>query len=585
MKKILILLLFAGCISASTLTDSSSVRISAQDSIPAYSPTDIVVMQKKIGGTYKWKKMYMSQLRTILQDTLKFNGVDTSKDYTWTGSHLWDAPSYFNSSVFINSGALELGRSGYNSGSMYFNNDSLSSNATILYALRPTAIRSLALPNVSDTLANRAWVRGVTTALPSQTGNSGKYLKTNGSTASWATVAGGVDTSKSYTWTGPGNSYTHVVTFQSGIDLHDRIGLPTSTITPTNGGLSYTTTGGYGTLPLYFVGSDGAWDTLTTRAWVRSSSGSNSFPLGLSVGLAHSANAGINFYNISNSYKILLYPLLPTANVTLYLPSSGDTLADRAWVKSHVPTLAGNITWTGNHVFGGSGKVVQFLNPPYFGALGSLNGQFYLESAGSYYTLINATTPTANRTVTFPDASGTVALTSQVPTLAGSNTWTGANTFNVQPTSIDGLNLGKAYVENGYLAFNRTNNFYYMTFSTNELTTYRQINLPDASGTLALTILSPTLVGAIGSNTIDATGARYIEYYGAGSGNPLITMTGGVNGQVVVITNHSAGTLQITENVVANGFGNGGSGIMNIVPYMALSFIYNSSVGMWLHIK
>ena len=36
------------------------------------------------------------------------------------------------------------------------------------------------------------WTRTtLTTAIPSQTGNSGKYLTTNGTTVSWDTVSGG----------------------------------------------------------------------------------------------------------------------------------------------------------------------------------------------------------------------------------------------------------------------------------------------------------------------------------------------------------------------------------------------------------
>ena len=75
MKKfILILMLLTGCTFAKmnlTLTDSSSTKISAQDSIGVWDSTMIFVVQRKVSSFYRWKKMYMYQLRHILNDSLQ----------------------------------------------------------------------------------------------------------------------------------------------------------------------------------------------------------------------------------------------------------------------------------------------------------------------------------------------------------------------------------------------------------------------------------------------------------------------------------------------------------------------------------
>jgi len=58
-----------------TLADSSSMRISNQDSVGVWDSTMIFVVQRKISGLYHWKKMYMWQLRHILNDSLKLTNL------------------------------------------------------------------------------------------------------------------------------------------------------------------------------------------------------------------------------------------------------------------------------------------------------------------------------------------------------------------------------------------------------------------------------------------------------------------------------------------------------------------------------
>ena len=308
-------------------------------------------------------------------------------------------------------------------------------------------------------------------------------------------------------------------------------------------------------------------------------------------------NNGLWIAKTGGGASALFIPATFTNAHTWYIPDETDTLAGKTWVRSHaasggidstkIPYLAKNNTFTGNNVFGGSSKVVQFLNPPYFGALGSLNGLFYLMSSGSYYTQINATTPTANRTITFPNATGTVALTNQVPTLAGSNEFTGSNTFQDAIALHGGLALPTSDVSptNGGLSYTTTGGYgtlplYFVGVDGrwDTLTTRTWVR----SNSKILTSILP--VYTITSYTINVTGIQFVKYYGGTQ--TLYAMTGGADGQVVVITNHAAGTLTIGESPgMTNDFGNGGAGTMSIPQYGAMSFIYNANAGMWFHIK
>jgi hypothetical protein len=77
MKKFIIVLMFlvTGCTFGHFLTDTSAVRISNQDSVGVWDSTMIFVVQKKVSSTYHWKKMYMWQLRHILNDSLKLTNL------------------------------------------------------------------------------------------------------------------------------------------------------------------------------------------------------------------------------------------------------------------------------------------------------------------------------------------------------------------------------------------------------------------------------------------------------------------------------------------------------------------------------
>ena len=77
-----------------------------------------------------------------------------------------------------------------NDSSIIFEGSSADDYETTLTVTNPTADRTITFPNTSGTVVTTG---NQADALPSQTSNTGKYLTTNGTTASWATVEAGTD--------------------------------------------------------------------------------------------------------------------------------------------------------------------------------------------------------------------------------------------------------------------------------------------------------------------------------------------------------------------------------------------------------
>jgi hypothetical protein len=102
-------------------------------------------------------------------------------------------------------------------------------------------------------------------------------------------------------------------------------------------------------------------------------------------------------------------------------------------------------------------------------------------SADAYETFVVATNATADRTITLPDATGTVALTSTTMPLSG-GTFTGPVTFDgASPIVLEGA----------------TGNAYETTIAVTDPTADRIITVPDTTGTMALTSDITTPVTAV----------------------------------------------------------------------------------------
>ena len=123
------------------------------------------------------------------------------------------------------------------------------------------------------------------------------------------------------------------------------------------------------------------------------------------------------------------------------------------------PTFTGNVDLTGAVLTGASPLVLE-------GA-----------TANAHETTIAVTDPTADRTITLPDASGTVAFTAS-PTFTGDVNMTGAVLTGASPLVFEGA----------------TSDGYETTFAITDPTADRTITFPDASGTVAY-LAAPAFTG------------------------------------------------------------------------------------------
>jgi hypothetical protein len=151
------------------------------------SVVDTTVIKSKAGALADYNNL-MSGLAS------KISSSDTAAAYanlvhktgaeTITGPKTFSAASTFNEADFNSGINLHTGF-----GESFYNFD--NSHSVLLYTANLSANANVQLPTQSGTLA---LLSDIGTALPGQTGNSGKYLTTDGTTASWASVTGGLTT-------------------------------------------------------------------------------------------------------------------------------------------------------------------------------------------------------------------------------------------------------------------------------------------------------------------------------------------------------------------------------------------------------
>ena len=224
-------------------------------------------------------------------------------------------------------------------------------------------------------------------------------------------------------------------------------------------------------------------------------------------------------------------------------PAASGTVALTSNLSAYLPLSGGTLTGTLNGTFGIFSNLVSAFG---FTADGGVSnaGQIQLKHTGSIFTTSGYVTIgadsantigfyfsgsstakfsnaslTATRTYTLPDASGTLALTSDLGsyvTLSTAQNISGFKTFTALATNNEavGIKLTTGVVStNGYLTLNSkvvgtlhslilapdsTTNRAEFTFDNTALRTY---TLPNASGTIALTSNIPTVSGTSGQVT------------------------------------------------------------------------------------
>lgn len=173
----------------------------------------------------------------------------------------------------------------------------------------------------------------------------------------------------------------------------------------------------------------------------------------------------------------------------------------------------------------GSKRFTQTLSKVFTLASGSVLGKIILSltegSADKSLTITNAAL-TDNRTITFPDATGTVALTSGNHT-QNTDTGTTGNTFTVDSDSV----TGKIVVDVALGAANKT-----LTITNAALTDDRTITFPDATGTVALTSVLHTQGTDAGT-----TGTDFTVKSAATTGKIKLSVVAGAADKTLTLTN------------------------------------------------
>ena len=189
------------------------------------------------------------------------------------------------------------------------------------------------------------------------------------------------------------------------------------------------------------------------------------------------------------------------SNKTIALGSNtvSGTLAEfnTALTDADFATIAGTETLTN-----------KTLTSPTVSGLTISDASIVLEgaTANDYETTLTVTDPTADRTITFKDESGTVAFTSDIPSLSGYVTESGTQTLTnktlTSPT-VSGLYLsdGSIVVEGS------TANEFETTVQFTDPTGDRTITIPDVTGTVVTTgdtgsVTNTMLAGSIANDKL-----------------------------------------------------------------------------------
>jgi hypothetical protein len=160
------------------------------------------------------------------------------------------------------------------------------------------------------------------------------------------------------------------------------------------------------------------------------------------------------------------------------------------------------------------------LTSPIISGLTISDGSFVMEGAtvDDFELTISAGNPTSDRTVTFQDITGTVALLTDIPSLTGYVTESGTQTLTNK--TLTSPNVSNLIITDGSIVIEgSTPNDFETTITVTDPTADRAIAFPDAAGTVALTsdiTVSASSTNtfsnksiALGSNTVTGTTAEF----------------------------------------------------------------------------
>ena len=163
-------------------------------------------------------------------------------------------------------------------------------------------------------------------------------------------------------------------------------------------------------------------------------------------------------------------------------------------------------------------------------------GIIFEGTANDHETTLSVTDPTADRTITFPDATGTVALTSDLSSYATLANPTFTGTVNAAALTLSGdltvngttttVNSTTVNVTNAFVFEGITADAFETTLTVTDPTADRTITLPDSTGTVALT---SDLSSYIPLSTFDTKGDLLV----ASADNTVAKLAVGTNGYIL----------------------------------------------------
>jgi hypothetical protein len=240
----------------------------------------------------------------------------------------------------------------------------------------------------------------------------------------------------------------------------------------------------------------------------------------------------------ADSYETTLQVTDPTADRTITLPN-----------------VDGTVITTGN--------LSDITNIGVFTSTITMEGS----TANDFELTLSAGNPTADRTITFPDATGTVALTTDIA--AGTVTETGTQTLT-NKTLTSPVITGAVFNDGSIVFEGATANEFETTLTVTDPTADRTITLPDATTTLVgrdttdtlsnKTLTTPTINGG----EITATGgtprihgiylpdSHFITYEGATNNEfeTVLTVADPTADRTITLPD-ATGTLALEANVAA----------------------------------
>ncbi len=458
-------------------------------------------------------------------------------------------------------------------------------------------------------------INNVITNFPSSQGAANTYLKNDGAgNLSWASSGIAFDTSKAYTITNNWyfNGTLKKVYFGTGHYLQ----LPNYSDGLTEGEILYDLLvhkiAYIDNTTERFVASE-AWANLhffaltdTTKLGYLAKdnvwTGYNRFNSYINLGTGGVFNGALRFFNGTTAYYTSLSAIGTTlSNKTISLPDKSGTVALTVDLPdtNRISYLAKNETFTGDKIMSGSLTIDEGAST------------FRFLDSGKYLSLGWVSVPTVDRIITFPDAAGTVALTSDltnyaiapatntdnyIPLWNGTNSKTLKNGLSYTSAATASTIVSRDGSSNSYFNSAYANTFviteplsaYTLTLWNAGLTGNRTIAFPNDSGILTLQSRTLTINGtahdlstdaswtvgdarlasadtwtdkqtfshavvltatSVTSVSLNATGRSYVNLGGSPGTYNLQTISNGTAGQILVLVGSS--TTWTAKNYVS----------------------------------